>query len=224
MRRSQDSKIDYVDLKQTSSGNSYTVTLSTPVQPKKQGSVLVSFTTDNFISGGLLGRYDYNVRTLLTKQMVDRATVAVNFDDDMFTREATGKRTYETSPTSSSSNLALGADSANGAYQSKSMDTLIGGIGQGGMYIISQSFLLPGDTLSVAGVFGTNRVVLYSTEILIGLLVLALLAIAIWRYTVWRKKHPSEKPSPLQQLSLLAKKYSKFSLIQTARHRGATFS
>lgn len=190
----KDSKFDYADLTQTNSGGDYSVTLSEPVKPKKQGSILVSFTTSNFVTGGFLGRYDYNVRTLLAKQMIDKTTVAVNFDSDMFTREATGKRTYETS-SSASANLAAGADMANNAYQSKSTDNLVSSIGRGGLYVKSQASLLPGDTLSVTGVFGTNSVVLFSTEILIGILVIAALGIALWRYLVWRKKHPRKTAS-----------------------------
>lgn len=186
----RDSKFDYVDLSQTNNGATYTVTLSEPVKPKKQGSILVSFTTRDFISGGFLGRYDYNVRTLLAKQMVDKATVAVNFDNDMFTREAQQQRTYESS--SSSTSLKNGVSAANGAdaYQSRSMDSLIGGIGRGGLYVKTQSSLLPGDTLSVKGIFATNQAIMYSTEFLLSLLLLALIVAAAFVYHRWRKKHP----------------------------------
>lgn len=198
----QDSRFDYADLEQTNNGNDFTVKLSEAVKPKKQGSILLSFTTSSFVSGGFLGRYDYNVRTLLAKQMVDKTTVAVNFDSDMFTREATGKRTYETSSSKSTTNIAMGADAAN-SYQSRSTDNLVGSIGRGGLYVKSQTSLLPNDTLSVTGVFGTNSVVLFSNEILIGLFVLALLGVALWRYLVWRKKHPRATASDDSKPSLL---------------------
>lgn len=186
----RDNTYDYADLSQTHSGGDYTVTLSEAVKPKKQGSVLISFTTNNFVSGGLFGRYSYNVRTLLTKQMVDKATVAVNFDEDMYTREAKQKRAYESQ--SSSSTTSLGA-TADANYSSKSTDTLIQSIGRGGLYVKSQSSLLPGDTLSVTGIFATNETVLHGTAIITGISIIAVIIAAIIFYRSWRKKHPRVK-------------------------------
>lgn len=200
--KTRDTKFDYNDLTQTNNGSNYTVTLSQPVKPKKQGSILVSFTTSNFVTGGLFGRYDYNVRTLLAKQMIDKATVSVNFDDDMFTREAEQKRAYE--PTTSDISLMSGANSASGnSYQSKSLDNLISSAGKGGIYVKTQSSLLPGDTLSVMGVFGTNSFVLYGNEFLITLLGLALIGIAIRIYTLWRKANPRKAATHVDGASVV---------------------
>lgn len=190
--RNRDSKFDYADLELKNTDRSYAVTLSEPVKPKKQGSILLSFTTDSFIDGGFIGRYTYDVKTLLTKQMIDRATVAVNFDQDMFTREAEQKRTYETK--SSSSSLAQGADAAKGAvYESRSMDILQNKIGRGGVYVKTQSALIPGDILSVTGVFATNSSMLFLNEILITILILLLILGTLWMYHIWRKGHPRAK-------------------------------
>lgn len=188
----RDTKFDYLDLTHRNDGNNYTVTLSEPIKPKKQGSLLISFTTNDFVTGGLFGRYDYNVRTLLAKQMIDKTTVSVNFDDDMFTREAEQKRTYQTNSTSDK--IMAGAESASGApYQSKSMDSIISNAGRGGIYVKTQASLLPGDTLSVTGVFGTNAFVLYGREFLIALLCLAVLGELIWLFANWRKAHPRKR-------------------------------
>lgn len=189
--QNRDTKFDYIDLTQKNEGSNYTISLSEPIKPKKQGSILISFTTNNFVTGGVFGRYDYNVRTLLAKQMIDKATVSVNFDDDMFTREATQKRTYETN-NSSSKNITQGA-TADSAYQSESIDSLVNSVGKGGIYVKSQSSLLPGDTLSVTGVFGTNSLVLYGSELIIALLALGLIAVIAWLYINWRKVHPRKK-------------------------------
>lgn len=187
--RNRDTKFDYADLQLKNTDRSYVVTLSEPIKPKKQGSVLLSFTTDNFISGGFMGRYTYDVKTLLAKQMIDNATVAVNFDQDMYTREAEQKRTYETK--SSSSNLAKGADVAQGAsYESSSLDLLQNRIGRAGVYVKSQSSLIPGDMLSVTGVFATNSSMLFLNEILVTILVLLLILGALWAHHIWRKGHP----------------------------------
>lgn len=185
--QTRDTKFDYVDLSQKNDNGNYTVALSEPLKPKKQGSLLVSFTTNDFVKGGVFGKYDYKVQTLLAKQMVDNATVSVNFDEDMFSREATQKRESVT-PTS----LKEGASSAQGApaYQSNSMDNLIGSVGKGGIYVKSQASLLPGDTLTVKGVFATNPFVMYDTEWVILLLALAIIAASVWQYSIWRKKHP----------------------------------
>lgn len=185
----RDSKFEYTDLKQSNTNGIYTVTLSEAVKPKKQGSILLTFTTRDFISGGTFGRYAYDVRTLLAKQMIDKTTVAVNFDDDMFTREATQQRAYNT--TSSSADAISETTSAGSTYQSKSMDSLIGSIGRGGLYVKTQSSLLPGDMLSVTGIFATNSTALFTNEILFSLLLLVLLALGIGLYRIWRKGHPS---------------------------------
>lgn len=187
--QTRDTKFDYVDLSQKNTGSNYTVSLSEPVKPKKQGSLLISFTTNDYVTGGIFGRYDYNIRTLLAKQMIDRATVSVNFDDDMFTRDATQKRTYE--PTSGNLTLKDGVSSASGnaSYQSRSLDNLVDHVGNGGIYVKSQDSLLPGDTLRITGVFGTNTLILYSDEIIITLLVLLLIGIAFRIYMLWRKAH-----------------------------------
>lgn len=184
----RDSQFEYTDLKQSNANGTYTVTLSEAVKPKKQGSILLTFTTHDFISGGTFGRYTYNVRTLLAKQMVDKTTVAVNFDNDMFTREASQQRAYSTS--TSSTDTLTSAGSSNSAYQSKSMDSLVGSIGRGGLYVKTQSSLLPGDMLSVSGIFATNSTALFINEILGGVLFIALLGVAIGLHRIWRRGHP----------------------------------
>lgn len=186
----QDTNFEYNDLEFKNDGSTYTVTLAEPVKPKKQGSVLVAFTTSNFVTGGFLGRYDYNVKTLLTKQMIDRATVAVNFDNDMYTRAAKQKREYESSSSTSIKSGIDAASAGNDSYESRSMDNLLGTIGNGGVYVKTQSSLLSGDTLSVKGLFGTNKTILYTNEIVITLLLIAAAVAAIVAYRRWRKKHP----------------------------------
>ena len=57
----QNSEFEYSDLSTNKSDNSYEVELATPVKPKKQGSILLSFTTSDFINSGLAGRYEYDV-------------------------------------------------------------------------------------------------------------------------------------------------------------------
>lgn len=186
--QSRDTKYSYADATLKNDDTNYTITLPEPVKPNKQGSLLLSFTTGDFVSGGFWGRYDYNVRTLLAKQMVDTSTVAINFDNDMYSREAKQERTYQT--TTSAADVASGVSAAS---TSKSTDNLVQSIGRGGMYVKTQSALLPGDVLSVTGVFSTNAVMLYSTEIIISLLVLAAIVFAAFRYRAWRKKHPRSK-------------------------------
>jgi hypothetical protein len=197
--QSRDTKYSYADATLKNSNANYTVTLPEPVKPNKQGSLLLSFTTSNFVSGGILGRYDYNVRTLLAKQMVDTSTVAINFDADMYSREAKQERTYES--TGSISDVSIGVSAAS---TSKSTDSLVQSIGRGGMYIKTQSALLPGDVLSVTGVFATNTVVLYGIEIIISLLVLAVIVFAALRYRAWRKKHPRSMPNSSEDVATKA--------------------
>lgn len=153
--------------------------------------MLVSFTTRDFVNKGLLGRYTYDIKTLLSSELIKDTTVAVNFDDDMYTREAEQERTYETSTTSTAS-VSEGAEAASSTYKSKSTDSLLGNIGRGGLYTKEQSSLLPGDILTVSGVFATNSLVLHTKEFLTGLSIIALIAIAWYVYRKWRKKNPKQ--------------------------------
>ena len=182
----------YSDANVVQASDGYTVNLPSPIKPKKQGSILLSFTTGDFINSNLFGRYDYNVRTLLTSQMINKATVSINFDDDMYSKQAKQQRTY----TDSSSNRGSSShmSGASVAREDSSLDTLKDSIGTGGTHIKSQSSLLPGDMLRVSGVFATSKIGLLTTELFIGLGILLLLAVivgvGIWRYRRWRKAHP----------------------------------
>lgn len=208
--QTRESKFEYNDLSFKNDDGTYTVTLAEPVKPKKQGSVLVAFTTSDFVAGGFFGRYDYNVKTLLTKQIIDRATVALNFDTDMYTREAEQEREYEVSPSSIEIGATASMDSASGSYESRSLDSLLGSVGRGGLYVKTQSSLLSGDTLSVKGVFGTNKTILYTKEIVTTLLLIAAVVVALVAYRRWRKKHPREQRN--EATNDMSKSASRFSL------------
>lgn len=158
---------EYADLKTDPKGSTHNITLASAIKPKKQGSVLVSFTTDDFITGGFLGRNNYKVRTLVTKQMIDEATIAINFDEDLYSKQAQQKRA---SSPKAADNLSIsgGAEASRGnSYESPSMDSMSSSVGKAGMYVKKQSSLLPGDTLDVSGVFATNKTALFMKEILI---------------------------------------------------------
>ncbi|NCU44019.1 hypothetical protein EOL71_03600, partial [Candidatus Saccharibacteria bacterium] len=94
-----DTKFNYSDLTLQENGSDYTVELEKPVKPKKQAAILVSFVGEGVISN-FLGYYSYEYKTLVSKQMVSKATVAINFDEGMYSREAKQKRTVETSGSS----------------------------------------------------------------------------------------------------------------------------
>lgn len=188
---SKPSTFEYADLEVTEKDGKYTVSLEEKVQPKKQGSILVSFIAKDYVQGGFLGRYTYDVRTLRTDQIIDKAVVSVNFDNNMYTREAEQKRGYESRSSSIglSSSIADGVDSST--FSSGSMDDRVRSTGQGGVFVKEQESLLPGDVLSVTGVFATNKFMLFSTDVLITIACFALVVVgAVYFRKWWRKKHP----------------------------------
>lgn len=187
---------DYSDLKLEEKDGEYTVILSSAVKPGKQGSVLISYIAEDLVTS-FLGRYDYNYRTLVSTNMVSNVTVAINFDEEMYSREAKQKRASETSSSREgvSSNIS---DGAPAAMPSRSTDDLLFSVGRGGVYTKTQSNLLPGDVMSVKGTFAEHPVLLFTKEIFITLLVLA--AVVIWSILGarhYRKKHP-KVPKDLQ--------------------------
>lgn len=192
-----DAKFNYSDLTIQENGSDYTVELEKPVKPKKQAAILVSFVGDGVISN-FLGYYSYEYKTLVSKQMVSKATVAINFDEGMYSREAKQKRTVETSG-SSEYGIKSGV-SADANYQSDSTDDIWGSIGQGGTYVKTQSNLMPGDVMRVRGVFAESPWQLFLKEIAITGLVLAVLAIgSVIGYRWYRKNHPKVEKKMLEK-------------------------
>lgn len=187
LNRSTDSTFAYTDLTAKQNGQTYTVTLSNPVQPKKQGAILVAYTSKSYINGGVGGRFSYDFRTFTAKELVNKAVVAINFDDEIYSTLTSSKRQVSTSSTALS---GATADSTT-AYESKSVDDIQTGVGQGGRYVKEKLQLLPGETFSVKGVFATSKFMLYIPSIIRWLLVLLFIGAAVlFGYRLYRTKHP----------------------------------
>lgn len=177
---------EYKDIDVKQDGQTLTFTLPNEIKPHKQGSILVSYTSSDFVSG-FFGRFSYEFRTLIAAQMIERATVAINFDEDLYSEQSTQKRVSESA--SDGAGIAQGADSAQ-SYRSDSMDDTQLGIGRGGRYVQTQGKMLPGDTLAVKGDFATRSILLADTEIAIALILLVIIAAGILSYRRYRKAHP----------------------------------
>lgn len=189
LRRSTDNKFEYKDLDVKQSGSKYTVELPNTVKPKKQGALLISYTTKDYITGSM-GRFDYNFKTLLASQIIDKSVVAINFDDELYSKVTSSKR--EVSESNSGNMIAQGADmSAKTGYESRQMDDIQNGVGKGGRYIKEKTQLLPNETFSVKGVFATSEALLNLPVIvwtIVGLIAIA--AAAFFGYRWFRRKFP----------------------------------
>ncbi len=166
----------YTDIQPEHKGQTYTLTLPAPIQPQKQGALLVSYTSKDHIKGQF-GVYTYNYRTLTTEQMIDRATVVINFDEDLYARQASQKRLSDT-PLKAASGTEY--TSPANAQNNRSVE-------QGGRIVKTQSKLLPGDTVSINGTFATERLLLYGQEFLIGLLMLMITLFVVRRLYIQRR-------------------------------------
>lgn len=182
----RDKQFAYKDVTASANGQKYTLTLPEPIKPSKQGALLVSYTSNSYVSGGLLGRYEYDFRTFLSSQLIDSATVAINFDQELFSRDAQQKRTTNTSAATIQDG---GNTPGNMAYTSRSIDDRQLGMA-GGQIVKTQSRLLPSDVLSVKGTFATNRIMLYGNELAVAFVVLVAMVGAFWYYRRWRRAHP----------------------------------
>lgn len=200
--RMTDNTFEYKDVTPKQSGQTYTLDLPNPIQPKKQGAVLVAYTSKSYITGGL-GRLHYDFKSFTSDQLVNKAVVAINFDDELYSRLTATAREVTVSATS---NMAQGAalDSASG-YTSKNVDNIQTTVGQGGRYVKQKLQLLPGETFSVKGVFSTSKVMLYMPTIVRSILITILILAALWfGYRLYRVKAAkranaqpaSEQPTP----------------------------
>lgn len=187
-----DNTYEYKDIEPKQEGTTYTVTLPTEIKAKKQGAVLISFSTKNFVSQSL-GQYAFTVRTLKTEQMIDSATVAINFDEDVYSRDSVKQQRTSSSPTSSKADVLEGASAAQG-YQSDSTDILQLSVGRGGTFVQRQTKMLPGDMMSVRGVYATEKAFLFLNEILASVLLVVLLGILLWRWVLRERKHRASAP------------------------------
>lgn len=176
---------EYTDVSPAIANDTYTLKLPHAIKPHKQGAVLVSFISESYASG-LMGRFNYDFRTFKATELIDRANVAINFDEELYSREATQKRTTESAPGALTQGVA-----ADTSYRSKSLDSIIGTVGGGGTYTRTQTKMLPGDVMRVSGVYATKPLLLYLKEIVLLLLVVATVAAASWvLYRRYRRKHP----------------------------------
>ncbi len=180
-------KYEYTDITPSVDGQTYTVKLARAIKPHKQGAVLVTFVSTDYVTSAFGGQFTYDFRTLMTNEMIDEASVAINFDEELYSRDVDQKRTSGATTTKS---IQSGAD-ASASYESKRIDSLIPTIGNGGEYNRSQTKMLPGDVLSVKGTYATNPTLLFLKEILAGIAITIAAAAALWfSYKHYRKTHP----------------------------------
>lgn len=185
---------EYSDLKSDTKDGTYTVTLAHEIQPQKQGAILVSYTSKDFV-GGVMGRFAYDYRTLIVNEMIDQTTVSINFDEGLYSRTAKQGRT------SSESTAVQDGVAASSDYSSKSLDRLQLSVGSGGTVTKTQSKMLPNDVMSVTGVYATNPVMLFGKELLILLVLVVIAGFGIWRLVVYRKKHRKISPVTYEPLA-----------------------
>lgn len=182
------SSFDYKDLEITQDGSSYTAKLAEPIAAGKQGAVILSYTSDDYTSG-FLGYYTYKFRTLVSDETINNTTVTVQFDDDLYSRQASQKRSSDTTALEQQSNTTAGPSSISDSA-SKAARYNDEAVVQGGYYTQSQGRMLPGDTLEVSGSFATKKFLLYGKQFLIGVVLIALAVAAFFGYKRYRRKHP----------------------------------
>lgn len=183
------SEFHYSDLEISENNGEYIVNLSNTIKPGKQGSVLISYIADGVVSGGF-GVYNYDYRTLVSKDMISSVTAAINFDEGLYSRDVKQKREVESRSSSDQVGIASGVEV--GAAPSRSTDNTLFSVGQGGVYTKTQTNLLPGDVMSVKGTYSERPVGLFVKEIFIALLAIA--AVVVWA-VAWRRHYLAKRPA-----------------------------
>lgn len=193
---SESNNISFEKLTPKQNGNAYTIPLSLPLQPQKDGAILVAYLGEGFVSE-FAGNYSYNYKTLQVNDAVENVTVAINLDEDLYSK---GTKARTAAP-EIATDMASGSSKSSTPMSSNNLTDLQNTIGSGGTITRSSAHLLPGDSFSVSGSFADSPWKLYYGEIGIGLL-LFIIGIAIGWFVWHRRRNNPKGPSGTAATSL----------------------
>jgi hypothetical protein len=179
----------YRKIQLTSSSNSLTIPLAQALQPNKNTTVVLAYTTTGYVKHQR-GVDVFDFQTLKSDRRTKDITVAVTVDDDYYLADAKGKVNYQpVAATELNSKLNVASDSA-------AAQRYVGDIGTTGQLVKHASDLAAGETYHVTGKYASNRWLLSWHKWAIGIgIFLIFLAIGIWRYKV-RVRRPKTPPEP----------------------------
>lgn len=161
----------YSQVDVTYDGKKLTIALPQAIVPDQQGGVFLYFRTFDFVDKELLGGHEYEFESFSTINLIDKMTVGINVDSDIYLKEAKGQVDY-----SAPEAARLSMDSS--AIQGEQLDQIVNSIGYG-QITKTASNLNKGETFEIEGEYASSQILLYSKEIAVALLVLLLIFVVI---------------------------------------------
>ncbi len=175
-------------------GDTLTVTLTTPVEPSKSGSILLYYRGMGYVSKSWSGSLHYTFESLKVNENIRNLQVGISTDNDLVMKDAQADVNYRT--TMESAGVAKMDMAAPTAASNAQFDQIYQNIGYG-MVNKNASQLQPLDSYTVKGEYAQSSWQLYANETLwtgIAILVFIILAILAARFALSRlKKDPEGK-------------------------------
>ncbi len=176
----QDNNVVYKKLKPVQEGEKYTFSLSEAIAEDKSGAIIVSYASKSY-THKRFGKMKFDFQTFKADERIQKAKVAVTFDDDVYYN---GKRSSVQYAPEASSGISALADSAGSS--NKSLQSYVGSIGDSGAIIKNSNNLAPGDTYHVTGIYASSWLGLYGTTLFWTVFGFAALFVGIYLLTRWR--------------------------------------
>ncbi len=164
--RYREGKIEYQKIQYTKSGNLYSFTLPSAIEPHKSTAILVAYAAKGYVKESF-GLFKFNFETIKVPSRIERVRVTVDVDTDLFLKGKKAQVDYETPATGE---LKLSAPSG---LSSRDLDRVVGKIGLSGPLVKEAKNLAPNETLIVKGEYATNWFRLYLSSILLTILIIA---------------------------------------------------
>lgn len=178
----QNDDVVYKKIKPDQEGEKYTFSLPTPVAEDKSGALIISYASKSYTSKNF-GKLKFDFQTFKADERIQKAKVAITFDDDIYYNGK--KSSVQYAPEASSGINAL-ADSA--ATSNKSLQSYVSNIGDSGVITKNSSNLAPGDTYHVTGTYATSWMGLYGMTLFWTVFGFAALFVAGYFFSRWRAR------------------------------------
>lgn len=169
--------------------SSYTLTLPSPVHGYASAAILIAYSTKEYTSN-LLGMYSYDFKTPTVDDRIERTSVSIQTDSDLYLDGEDTTIHYDdsivTSDVAFESVSGLSAESALTSIDSN----------RGNSIRSSATDLFPGESYEVTGHYSEYWWRFYLLRIIIGVLIAgALIGFGIWRYKKMPKTTAAERPN-----------------------------
>lgn len=198
------SKKQYYKISPKVNGTKYELPLNTPVKTGSKGAVLLAYATKSYVKNGL-GNKVFDFPTIKANQRIQKAEVAVTFDDDIYYEGKKATTQYKEDISNSLGSISSGATATN----SQSLDRAVGLIGSSGTITKQSSFIAPGDVFRVKGTYATSWFGMYYKRLLAVILGIAGLIALLWIISRVQQKRINRKESKDNSLEESSKENTK---------------